>query len=292
MKKFIVILSLLLLLGNLSATDYKRNPVIGGKDHLIFNYDSIGANETLLSGSIGIASYSYFTIWWNVKTVEKYLLFDGDSVITPVPYDIISGKTSNADAMVFGSTIWGDTTGVLNFAEVNGIFQDNESLFVDTVCVGIVNGTLGDIYIIYDNERQTTFTVNVDTIIDITNTARGILKGLQDDGTTGKMVIEDAVNDSAYANNDVIYGHSSHDTADVADDEIKATLPDIIIYPQFSLSNDSCYVFENSDSVIVNDTEMHIRVLNFPYAPFVKIYCYGNLNNPQCLLKVYTYWRY
>ena len=123
----------------------------------------------------------------NEDTGEYYLLYDAETVAFTTLGQIITGGTSGAKAELVAVTDWG-TTGLLTLRDVRGTFQDNETITGSSEGSATVNGTVGDTYLLYDAETGT-FTVG-NVVTGGTSTAKRILRGLQDDGTTGKMVLQ------------------------------------------------------------------------------------------------------
>lgn len=128
----------------------------------------------------------------NNVTGEGYLLYDAQSGNFTVNL-IITGATSGATAEILADTDWG-TTGVLTLGHVKGVFQDGEIITDTSTGSAAVNGqnasnAIGYSYLLYDGETGGGFTVG-DTITGVTSGATGVLRGIQDDGTDGKLVIE------------------------------------------------------------------------------------------------------
>ena len=142
---------------------------------------------------------------------QAYLLYDGQTVAF-ADGETITGSTSGATAKIIKDTDWG-TEGCLRVWKVAGTFQNNEAVTDSQVTPGaaVVNGTLGDLMLQYDNEASGPFTVG-NSITGGTSGTVGTLRGLQDDGATGRMVIQAA--DGDYVNNEEIDDGTA--TADVA----------------------------------------------------------------------------
>jgi hypothetical protein len=105
----------------------------------------------------------------------------------------IRGGLSLATARIINvEDFGGGTEGALQLADVVGTFQDNET-FTETTGssfgYGNVNGTRGDHLLAYDGETGGGFSVG-NTVVGATSGATGTLRGLQDDGTTGWLVLE------------------------------------------------------------------------------------------------------
>jgi hypothetical protein len=120
----------------------------------------------------------------NNVTGEGYLLYDGE-VGTFTAGLIVTGATSGATAEVLAATTW-TGEGILTLGHVKGVFQNNEATSTGS---GVVNGTIGYEYVAYSSEAGGGFAVG-NTITGVTSGATGTLRGIQDDGTTGKLVIE------------------------------------------------------------------------------------------------------
>lgn len=123
----------------------------------------------------------------NDTTASHYLLYDAESVAFTNNGDIITGGTSEATAEQVSSTDWG-TTGILEIRGIKGTFQNNETITDEHTGSATTNGVVGDTYVAYDTETSA-FTTMDQTITGATSGAKRILKGVQDDGTTGKLVM-------------------------------------------------------------------------------------------------------
>jgi len=128
-------------------------------------------------------------------TPEAYMLYDSETANFHEDY-ILTGGTSGATAEIVSLTDWG-TEGVIGLGNIIGTFQDNETItdnYPSTPGSATSNGNAtlneatGELYLVYDQESGGPFTVN-EVIKGLTTNASGTLIGLQDDGTTGKMVI-------------------------------------------------------------------------------------------------------
>ena len=124
----------------------------------------------------------------NEDTGEYYLLYDAESTAFTTIGQIITGVTSTATAELVAATDWG-TSGVLTLRGKKGTFQDNETITGSTEGSATVNGTVGDTYITYDVEGGTPPGVGT-TMVGGTSAAKRILRGIQDDGTAGKLVLQ------------------------------------------------------------------------------------------------------
>ena len=123
----------------------------------------------------------------NEDTGEYYLLYDAETVGFTTIGQIVTGATSGAKAELVAVTDWG-TTGLLKLRDVRGTFQDNETITGATEGSATVNGTVGDTYLLYDGETAP-FTVGL-VLTGAPSTAKRIIRGIQDDGTTGKLVMQ------------------------------------------------------------------------------------------------------
>ena len=146
---------------------------------------------------------------------QAYLLYDVETVAFSVG-ETLHGSTSHATAVIVSVLDWG-TEGRLLLRKITGTFQDNETITDSQAVPGsaTANGTLGETYLAYDNEATGPFTVG-NTITGVTSLKTGTLRGLQDDGVTGKMVIESAT--GTYEDDEEIGDTSA--TADVVGDSI------------------------------------------------------------------------
>jgi hypothetical protein len=123
----------------------------------------------------------------NDTSGSHYLLFDTETSSFANVGDILTGGTSEATAEIVAVTDWG-TTGVLTLRGIKGTFQNNETITDGHSGSATSNGTVGDTYIAYDTETVA-FTTMDQTITGGTSGAKRLLKGVQDDGTTGKLVM-------------------------------------------------------------------------------------------------------
>ena len=146
---------------------------------------------------------------------QGYLLYDGQTAAFATG-ETLTGGTSGATAEILEDTDWG-TEGCLRVWKVVGTFQNNEAITDSqgTPGTAVVNGTFGDLLLSYDNEASGPFTV-ANTITGGTSGTIGTLRGLQDDGATGRLVIEDANGD--YDNNEQISDGTA--TADANGDSV------------------------------------------------------------------------
>jgi len=129
----------------------------------------------------------------NITKGEHYLLYDNEQnggfsagdVIQDVATD--SGTPPSWYAEVVDVDDWG-TEGVLTLRGLRGQIADNDAIYVGTTQRGTANGTPGDTYTTYTAESSPLTVGNV--ITGGSSGAKRILVGLQDDGTTGKLVLK------------------------------------------------------------------------------------------------------
>lgn len=120
---------------------------------------------------------------------DYYLLYDNESGTFNVG-DVVVGATSGAYAEIRAVADWG-TTGLLTLAGVRGDFVDGENLQVGGVTKATANGTLGDTFGTWDAETAGPVESDLGKIITgATSGAKRILRGYQDDGTSGKFVCQ------------------------------------------------------------------------------------------------------
>jgi len=119
---------------------------------------------------------------------EYYLFVDNQQAAIAVG-DMVHGDTSAATAEVVSVTDWGAAL-VLGLGTVRGVWADNENMdkTSDDSWLAVVNGTVGTMFVAYDNEAGGPFAV-ANTITGADSNATGTLKGLQDDGASGKLCI-------------------------------------------------------------------------------------------------------
>jgi hypothetical protein len=132
----------------------------------------------------------------NITTGEHYLLYDGetgggftvDDIISDV--DLTAGVPPTWYAEIVAITDNG-TTGVLTLRGLGGTgtITDNDNIYVSNTIRGVANGTEGGTLTTYTAEG-TALTVGL-TCTGGTSTAKRVLRGLQDDGTTGVLVFQD-----------------------------------------------------------------------------------------------------
>lgn len=127
-------------------------------------------------------------------TAEAFLFFDtetnGGFAAGDVIGDAATWASVTAHAVVVSVTDWG-TEGVLALKNIHGTFSDNDDLYVvGSTQRGVANGTIGSIWLTYENEAGGPFTVGNTITSDGTGTPTGTIRGLQDDGATGKLCIQ------------------------------------------------------------------------------------------------------
>jgi hypothetical protein len=131
----------------------------------------------------------------NITEGEHYLLYDGEtSAITAgnVIQNISTDSTTPPSwyAEVVAVTDWG-TTGLLELRGLRGSPADNDSIFVGTTDCADVNGTVGDTYVTYDAETTGPVPGDIGKAFEgSVSGAHRILRGYQDDGTAGKLVLQ------------------------------------------------------------------------------------------------------
>jgi len=133
-------------------------------------------------------------------TGHHYLFFDAKTADFTAKL-IVTGQTSGATAEIISVTNWTETanTGYLTLGDIKGTFQDNEIITDTGGGSATVNGTVGDTFLKYTAETAA-FTVG-QVLTGATSGAKRTIRGLQDDGTTGKLCLEanvDYETDSAY----------------------------------------------------------------------------------------------
>jgi hypothetical protein len=129
----------------------------------------------------------------NIVKGEWYLLYDAE-VGGGFAIDNVIQNTSTSSgvpptwyAEVTAVTSWGGTAGILTLRTLRGTIADNDAIYVGTTQRGVANGTPGDTYTTYVAEAVTPVVGLVMT--GGTSGAKRILRGKQDDGTTGKLVL-------------------------------------------------------------------------------------------------------
>jgi len=124
----------------------------------------------------------------NNATGDYYIFYDNESSGPFQAKEIISSSGGGWDAEVVSVTDWG-TEGMLEIRGVKGTISDNDSFTGGTSgATADINGTVGDTYLEYDAETST-FTVGA-VLTGGTSGAKRKIVGLQDDGTTGKLLLQ------------------------------------------------------------------------------------------------------
>lgn len=121
-------------------------------------------------------------------TGEYYLLYDNETTAFTTIGQIITGGTSGATAELVAATSWAGA-GLLVLCGIKGTFEDNEEITGSSEGQADVNGTVGDTYLLYKSE-VTAFTTMGQTITGGNSGAERLLRGAQDDGTTGKLIMQ------------------------------------------------------------------------------------------------------
>lgn len=146
----------------------------------------------------------------NVTKGEHYLLYDNSNTGSFSEGDVIqSNSTAATDpptwyAEVVAVTEFTSTTeGILTLRGLRGTIADTNPIYVGTTQEALANGAPGDTYTTYTAEGGTPPTAG-DTLMEgLTSTARRLLKGVQDDGTTGALVM--AVDESVTGSSKDVY---------------------------------------------------------------------------------------
>lgn len=163
-------------------------------DHFSIDLTSGGRNAVPLSTATDL----------NYTTGDYYLLynteasgpFNANEVIQETDASYVL-NASGWSAQIVSVTDWG-TTGLLKLTNVkkdsSDTFPQNTDYFkaISSTATGAtarVNGTLGDTYVTYDAEGGTAPSVGT-SVEGSVSTARRIIRGIQDDGTTGKLVLQ------------------------------------------------------------------------------------------------------
>lgn len=134
---------------------------------------------------------------------SQWLLYDAETAAFSVGYQL-TGGTSGAKAEIV-LVVDNGTEGALLLKQITGIFEDNETITDNQSTPGsaTANGTVGETLVPYDNEATGPFTVG-NTLTNTTDgSTTGIIRGLQDDGATGLLVVS-GVTSKTWANNDAI----------------------------------------------------------------------------------------
>jgi hypothetical protein len=133
----------------------------------------------------------------NVVKGEHYLLYDTSNTGSFTAGDIIQDQSTAASATppswyaeVVAVTEFASTTeGVLTLRGLRGSISNNDAIYVGTTQEALANGTPGDTYTTYTAESVAMTTLG-QTVTGGTSTATRLLAGIQDDGTTGALVLE------------------------------------------------------------------------------------------------------
>lgn len=132
----------------------------------------------------------------------QWLLYDA-AVTAPKPGEIVTGSTSEATGTVFDVIEHSSTVGAVRLIDVVGAFQDNEALTGNLGASAAVNGELGQWLVRYDGEAAGGF-ASADVVRGATSSAQGTVKGLQDDGASGILVMTTSVF-TFYQDNEDLY---------------------------------------------------------------------------------------
>ena len=165
-------------------------------------YDEENTATIVPSGTTGVITLAVSS------GTEKYLLYDNEVAAFTVD-DTVTGTTSGATAKIVAATDWG-ASGILTLANIVGTFQDNEQITDAHTGDALVNGKVGDTYVTYDNEAGGPF--EIDEIIYGYGFNMAYLRGLQDDGDTGKMVLDMAYGE--FSPDEALRGDTSEATCD------------------------------------------------------------------------------
>lgn len=155
-------------------------------DHFTATLTDAGQNVAPLSTGLDL----------NDAGSDYYLLYNSEAGGGFAAATVVVGATSGAYAEIVSVTDWG-SEGLLALRGVNGTFQNAENLQVGGATKGVANGTAGDTYLTYSTETGT-FTTGL-VVTGGTSGAKRILRGLQDDGATGKMVLQVSTSDTGTA---------------------------------------------------------------------------------------------
>lgn len=117
----------------------------------------------------------------------NFLFYDTETA----PFTVgktLTGGTSSATATITAVNDLG-AYGILTLSTITGTFADNEIITDNNSSPGSasVNGTKGTSYLAYDTETAA-FTTLGQTITGGTSTATGVLRAIQDNGTTGYLL--------------------------------------------------------------------------------------------------------
>ncbi len=158
-------------------------------DHFSIDLTSGGRNAVPMSTATDL----------NYTSGDYYLMYDTEA---SGPFNANEVIRQTDSSYVFTAGGWSaqivsvtddGTTGTLKLTNVKGTPADNHYFkAVSSTASGataIVNGSLGDTYVTYDSEGGTAPGVGV-TALGGTSGAKRIIRGVQDDGTTGKLVLQ------------------------------------------------------------------------------------------------------
>lgn len=147
-------------------------------DHFDLDLSAGGDNPVVLNTKADL----------NNTTPEAYLLFDVETVAFTVGL-ILTGGTSGATAEIMAIVTDG-ADGSLGLGNIKGTFQDNETITDSGSGSATSNGTIGEIYIAYDNQVGAFVVGNTVTWNGGGDSA--IIRGFQNDTPAGFLVLEDA----------------------------------------------------------------------------------------------------
>ncbi len=158
-------------------------------DHFSIDLTSGGRNAVPMSTATDL----------NYTSGDYYLMYDTEAS-GPFNANEVIRQTDGSYVFTAGgwsaqivSVVDDGTTGTLKLTNVKGTPADNHFFkAVSSTASGataVVNGSLGDTYVTYDAEGGTPPGVGV-TALGGTSGAKRIIRGVQDDGTTGKLVLQ------------------------------------------------------------------------------------------------------
>ena len=132
----------------------------------------------------------------NITKGEHYLLYDAEAGGGFAVGDVIQNVATNSGtvpswyAEVVSNNDYG-SEGCLTLRGLRGTITNNADIYVSTTIRGVANGTPGDTYGTWDGEVGSPIAGDLGKIlIGGTTGAKRILRGFQDDGTTGKYVCD------------------------------------------------------------------------------------------------------
>jgi len=134
----------------------------------------------------------------NITKGEWYLLYDNSSSGAFNTGDVIQNNATDSGvppswyAEVKSVTEFsGGTEGVLVLRSLRGSISDNDAIYVGTTQKATANGTPGDTYVTYDAETTGPSSGDLGKPFEGgTSGAQRVLRGFQDDGTSGKLVLQ------------------------------------------------------------------------------------------------------